>query len=535
MSLGLLQACSGARSEGENTSTTNTTNGTGGSAPAGGGASSSSGGSKSGNGGATLAGSGGAGPSNGGSASSTGGTGSGTGGSVAGSGGATPGSGGSKSTPSTCEASKPVTLPNGATTGLAECADGTLHRVARSACVSALPREGFSPAPGEQPSDTIKCLTDADCTDAPNGFCATDSGQIVATSCRYGCLADEDCPEGSICECGEAIGQCMPTDCATDADCSEGLCARYDDPGRCSDGFGGPQGYACTHPGDPCRRLEDCAEGERCGFEEGKRQCLPYEVCGIGRPFIVENEIRLAPRALRADWSGVAPELVPPNNREHCNTLADRWTRMGLMEHASVAAFARFNLQLLALGAPSELVELTNRAMRDETRHARLCFAIAGTYSGHPIGPGPLAVGGVVLDLSLRAIAHNVFLEGCIGETVAAVEAAWTAGKAASPALAQALATIAADERAHADLAWKFVAWAVAQAPDLATELRDLAERAVQAGRPTEPGSLADGWVAAHGLIPDAVSRNLRVEALEQLVLPCVNAMAARTGRDAAA
>ena len=64
------------------------------------------------------------------------------------------------------------------------------------------------------------------------------------------------------------------------------------------------------------------------------------------------------------------------------------------MEHASVAAFARFTLHLMSLGAPAALVERSNAALADETLHAKLAFAIASGYAGRAIGPGPLAIDG---------------------------------------------------------------------------------------------------------------------------------------------
>jgi hypothetical protein len=51
------------------------------------------------------------------------------------------------------------------------------------------------------------------------------------------------------------------------------------------------------------------------------------------------------------------------------------------MEHASVAAFARFTLDLLALGAPADLVQSAQQALGDEIAHAELCFGLAGATS----------------------------------------------------------------------------------------------------------------------------------------------------------
>jgi hypothetical protein len=73
-------------------------------------------------------------------------------------------------------------------------------------------------------------------------------------------------------------------------------------------------------------------------------------------------------------------------------TLAAMWSRDATMEHASVAAFARLSLELVALGAPLSLVEGAHDAARDEIAHARTCFAMASAYAGVPLEAGPLAV-----------------------------------------------------------------------------------------------------------------------------------------------
>ena len=79
------------------------------------------------------------------------------------------------------------------------------------------------------------------------------------------------------------------------------------------------------------------------------------------------------------------------------------------MEHASIAAFARFSLELLAFGAPPDLVEQAQAAMADETRHAKLCFALAGAYAERPIGPGALDMTGVSVAADLvQLCAHGL-------------------------------------------------------------------------------------------------------------------------------
>src|SRR4051812_25046287 len=94
---------------------------------------------------------------------------------------------------------------------------------------------------------------------------------------------------------------------------------------------------------------------------------------------------------------------------------------MGLGEHASVAAFARFVLHLLSLGAPPELLLDAIQAMKDEVQHARLCFGIARQLTGRAASPGPMDLARVFDTRDEPgAIMRAAILEGCFGETVAA-------------------------------------------------------------------------------------------------------------------
>jgi hypothetical protein len=51
--------------------------------------------------------------------------------------------------------------------------------------------------------------------------------------------------------------------------------------------------------------------------------------------------------------------------------LAKHWTEVALMAHASIAAFARFSLDALSLGAPPELLDAAHAACaRDGPRRS---------------------------------------------------------------------------------------------------------------------------------------------------------------------
>jgi hypothetical protein len=185
----------------------------------------------------------------------------------------------------------------------------------------------------------------------------------------------------------------------------------------------------------------------------------------LGRPYLVEGQPIVAPaqRGLLG-WSDPAPEApsVDTIDAEARAALAEAWTQDGMLEHASVASFGRFALELLAAGAPADLIEGAHRAALDEVRHARLCLGLASAYAGAPVGPSALPLGGQVeVTSDLASIAVRAAREGCIGETIAAVQAEEQHARATDPAVRAVLAIIAADEARHAELSWRTVAWAV--------------------------------------------------------------------------
>lgn len=194
--------------------------------------------------------------------------------------------------------------------------------------------------------------------------------------------------------------------------------------------------------------------------ETDSRVCAGNPWVSEGRPFVIDDEARTADPVGRDDWcEEVGVAALPAMTRAR---LADAWTRDGLYEHASVASFARFVLQLLAVGAPPELVLAGQAALADEVRHAQACFGLASAYAGTPVGPGPLAIDGALAGpCDLATLAYATAVEGCVNETIAALVATTAAELAEDPAVRARLTAIAADERRHAALAWRTVAWAL--------------------------------------------------------------------------
>lgn len=186
----------------------------------------------------------------------------------------------------------------------------------------------------------------------------------------------------------------------------------------------------------------------------------PRALCGGGRPLRSEDGFVVADPIARRDWmASLSLEATTPERER-----AERFLVDGAAEHASVASFARASLQLLALGAPPDLIADVHRAALDEIEHARICYALAHRRGGPLVGPGPLAIDRAPFDTTLASFVNDTFLDGCVAETIAAIDARERAmdGDAIER---RALAQIADDEERHAELAWRMLAWAVRHDP----------------------------------------------------------------------
>lgn len=165
-------------------------------------------------------------------------------------------------------------------------------------------------------------------------------------------------------------------------------------------------------------------------------------------PITSAGEQRLAGVTPRTDW--LCLELESVGRAEVAAGLsmriASEWIEDARTEHASIAAFARFTLELLAFAAPSELVAEATRATQDELAHARACFSIARRYDPCALGPAGLDMTGVTPSTSLHDAVRTAFLEGCVGETQAALIARHAADVTHDPVMREALARIADDE-----------------------------------------------------------------------------------------
>src|SRR5262249_14215622 len=126
------------------------------------------------------------------------------------------------------------------------------------------------------------------------------------------------------------------------------------------------------------------------------------------------------------------------------------------LEGASVFAFEVLERELLAHGAPAQLVFRARSAQRDEKRHHSAMSRLAIPFGATVPSVNVESVG--IRTLAEMAIENAV--EGCVRETYGAAVAALQGESAGNLSIRRAMRAIAVDEAEHASLAWAVDAWA---------------------------------------------------------------------------
>lgn len=244
-----------------------------------------------------------------------------------------------------------------------------------------------------------------------------------------------------------------------------------------------------------------------CWYNAAFSQTESYACCGRplmsgGRAVVAGTQNQPKPRRRRV----AAPERV-----------GAFWRQTALAEHASIGSFAKFSLDLLRLGAPASLLADAARAGLDEVAHAQAAFRLANQLLDVPVSPGPLPLddtrdlGGPETrrEASPTRIAVALVREGCVGETLAVLDAAERLAYATEPSVRRVLQRVIADESRHAALAWRALGWILRQYPEVegAVQAAFVEEAARLFAEPVAPPRRAEPVERAWGL-PDAARQS---------------------------
>lgn len=193
---------------------------------------------------------------------------------------------------------------------------------------------------------------------------------------------------------------------------------------------------------------------------------LEQERDAVGRPLVTDAGM------LRPAFAAPLPWIASREDR----AARDYFAFTAQLEYSSVWTFLRLAAELAAVGAPAALVAAALDAADDEVRHAELCAAAAGQVTLLPLAMSAAQPRFTArTPAALARLAVEAWCEGCLNEGGAAEQAHLASREATDPARAAMLATIALDERGHAELSWRVLAWLFEVAPDVTSDaLADL-------------------------------------------------------------
>jgi hypothetical protein len=231
-----------------------------------------------------------------------------------------------------------------------------------------------------------------------------------------------------------------------------------------------------------------------------------------GRQLRRFGKVLLPPVGPGAGWIGkVESTTVPAELR---GEVAAQWRENGRTEHASVAAFARLTLDLIALGAPAKLIADAQRDALDEVHHAELCFGLARALDGEDRVPTafPEALTARTLPASrifaLCTLAVHSLVDGALHEGVSARIVARLATGTDDPTIRDMLKTIARDEGRHSAHGWDVVLWCVEQGGDIViAALRGAVDKLPLGMQSELPAPARDGSWERFGIMGHTVER----------------------------
>lgn len=246
-----------------------------------------------------------------------------------------------------------------------------------------------------------------------------------------------------------------------------------------------------------------------------------------------------APLAARADWRLNSVEELASQSlggdelpEPLAQAIARAWTETALSAHAAIGRYARFTLQLMSLGAPPGLINGAAQAMQDEVAHAQACFSLARRHAGCDVGPGPLQSPPGLRESDLTSVVLSAVQRGCIQEAVNTLSAREALEHCQDAATREVLLSRLELKAQQAQLAWRFLAWALRSTRksggrELADHVRVAFVTALE-GRPHGYSlSERDRLLLRHGILSSAQSAALRQRVLRDVVLPCMEAVLA--------
>lgn len=209
---------------------------------------------------------------------------------------------------------------------------------------------------------------------------------------------------------------------------------------------------------------------------------------------------------------------------DQLSKAASYWAKVAMMEHASVASFSRFSLELMSIGASPELLALAHQAALDEVRHTQISLDIANQFSSTTFTPGAFPISSKAADFAfgdMERIASAAALEACIEETLAAAVVMYQAEHMGDSKQQTLLRAVALDEANHAAFAWKAVQWMASTSPAVHAAVASVFSNRAREYEVVPPPKVPSVSTLQHlGLLDQRTVAKIQNDAWHQIVVP---------------
>lgn len=214
--------------------------------------------------------------------------------------------------------------------------------------------------------------------------------------------------------------------------------------------------------------------------------------------------------------------------------LAGAWAVRYRIETEASLRFGSLAGRLARFGAPKALVELAERASKDEIRHAAHCERLF-----HGLGGKKLTAIDRVVEYAppewteAERLTYEMVAQCCVAETQSTATLVTLLDAAETPELRSVLHELARDEVHHSRLGWAYLAWARPQVDFafLGPVLPSMIGGSAGPEMFAPPADDADRpELLRQGLIPQSMRRQVYVETLETVVFPGFDTVGVDTG-----
>jgi hypothetical protein len=248
-----------------------------------------------------------------------------------------------------------------------------------------------------------------------------------------------------------------------------------------------------------------------------------------GTPLEAEHQRLMRRRNVPIPWEESTAAQLSPAERQR---LAETWTRRSAAEYLAVSTFAVLAIDLVAAGAPADVLSLCMRAGIDEVRHAELCLRMIEIYGGKRVMPPP-GMSSLPDDPErpkLHQALANTMLVSCVSETYATTVLTATRDLTKDPVAHAVLTSIYSDEVMHARLGWSYLRYGIERggqgAIDAAAAMVPIALRGVAnvVERERPVGEVTE-LVRGHGLMTPAEERVIYSSCVREVLVPGFEAL----------